>query len=137
MNRQTFILIIFTFVIKFCCGQQTYIAHYSVDKKLPIEKRVLVDSVNKVKFILDSTQTLIIAIDFNDKKIWSTNPHRDNHINNYRTEKPKIISFRLINPDPKRWDNWNDKSVIGISYSNSQFGLIDLKTGQFNFLGQD
>lgn len=137
MRRQITILIILISLGKVCCGQRTYFGHYSVDRKLPIEKRVLVDSVNKVKFILDSTQTFIIAVDFNYKKLWSTDPHRDNHIDNYRTDKSKIISYKLEKPDLKRSDEWKDKTVIVIGYNNSQFGLVDVKTGAFYFLGQD
>lgn len=118
-------------------NQFTYIAHYLENEKLPIEKRILVDSVNKVKFILDSTQTLIIAVDFNYKKIWSTDPWRDNKLRVYRTKRPTINYFELLGKEKAPgWEKLPD-NVIWVSYNNSQFGIVDQKTGNFRFLGQD
>ena len=136
--RKLVLLIVMVYKLTFSMyGQKmyTYVTHYLEENK--IEKRILVDTVNKVKFILDSTQTLIIAVDYNYKKIWSTDPWRDNKLQAYRTKRPIIIYFELMGKEKAPgWEKLPD-NVIWISYNNSQFGIIDQKTGKFRFLGQD
>ena len=98
----------------------------------------LIDSTTNNYFILDSTHTIIECFDTSGKSMWKTNPHKDNKLDNYRTDKPYIVYFEFTN------DYWcaegfveKGQAVIAISYVNTQFGVVNLKTGEFRFCGQD
>ena len=97
-----------------------------------VKKFLLIDSTTKTKFILDSTQIYITAIDSNGKQLWRTDPWKDNKLMVYRIKRPIIVHFRL------GYSAWSGKTqIIGIRYDNSQFGFIDKLTGKFTWLGQD
>jgi hypothetical protein len=108
----------------------TYISHY--DEPNRVKNYIIIDSVIKTRFILDSARIIVSAIDSSGKKLWQTDPWKDNHINEYRFKRPLIVMFDV-------WDgNWaHIKNAIWIVYNNSQFGAIDKATGKFTWLGQD
>jgi hypothetical protein len=85
-----------------------------------------------MKFILDTARINISAYDFSDKLIWTTNPRLEKRLKEYRVKDPVIVYFSL-----QKAAGTKDKDVIWISYSNSQFGTVDRRTGKFNFMGQD
>lgn len=118
----------------FMHSQSVYVGHAS--NKVKVKDRILTDEVNKMKFILDSTQTVIVAVDFNYKKIWATDPYRNNHLSEYKHKDPIIVTFEFAKTD-KDYKGWENREVIWITYSNSVFGFVDRKTGQFVDLGQD
>jgi hypothetical protein len=99
----------------------------------PGEPVKLIDSLTNNYFILDSAHIEITAYDKTGNMIWKTNPHKDNALQDYRTKNPFIVNFSFMT------DHWcsGKNKVISISYINSQFGYLELKTGNFHFCGQD
>ena len=118
--------------------RRLYAEHYASDishlhdTNYRVKKMILFDSLTKTKFILDSTQTYITAIDSTGKKLWETDPRKKSNMMIYRIKHPIITSFYF---SVNIWSN--HREVIGIGYDNSQFGMIDKATGEFTFLGQD
>jgi len=107
-------------------------------KKGPQKSVKLTDSISNDSYILDSAHITITAYDRFDKKIWSTDPYKDNSIEEYRTKRPIIINYGF----GKSPNYFPDKikeglKVIWITYNNTQFGFIDIKTGKYYYCGQD
>lgn len=122
------------FIPVFAHAQSAYKGH--VSPKFKVKNRFLIDTVNKMHFVLDSTQTVIVALDFNYRKIWSTDPYRSKHLEEYKHKNPVIVTFELAKTD-KDYRGWENRDVIWIAYSNSVFGFVDRKTGEFVDLGRD
>lgn len=93
---------------------------------------ILVDDSTKTKFILDTAQIEISAIDTTGKILWTTDPRKDGNLETYRVEHPTIVYFKLGFDE-----HTAHKDVIKIGYNNSQFGIVDKTTGKFTFHGQD
>ena len=135
MKNYAVLLAVLLLSTNICFGQKVveYIAHGTYENNLKI--LTLQDFVTKTKFILDSAQITITAVDINGKQLWLTDPWKDNKLKIYRVDRPIIVSFYLgkagwNSSDPK-------KEVIWIGYNNTQFGTLDKCTGKFTFLGQD
>ncbi len=98
----------------------------------------LIDSTTTNYFVLDSAHILISAFDKLNKKLWITDPYKDNSIEEYRTKRPIIIQYGFGESSRDYSDNVKKgQKVIWITYNNTQFGFIDLKTGKYHFCGQD
>lgn len=104
-----------------------YIRHYTEKDRIKID--TLIDKTNGVRFIIDKKRINIKAIDKLGKVIWKTDPSMDNKISEYRVKRPTVVFFAFRTKEKRE--------VIAISYSNSQFGYIDKKTGKYYFEGQD
>jgi len=129
MKRQLFILV-FLLSINFCDGQTGYVAHATLGNH--IKKFTLTDTISGTKFILDSTQIYVTAIDKSGKQLWRTDPWKDNKLEEYRVKRPIIVSFDFAN---NKWTN--NREVIWIVYNNTQFGIINKSNGKFTWFGQD
>ena len=128
MRRQLFILA-FLLCINFCQGQYV-IGHATL--KSNIKNYTLIDTISETKFILDSTQIYVTAVDKNGKQLWQTDPWKDNKIEEYRVKRPIIVLFEFAK---NKWTN--NKEVIWIVYNNTQFGIIDKSNGKFTWFGQN
>jgi len=97
------------------------------------------DTINNVTFTVDSTEITITAIDLFGNILWKTDPWKDNKLPIYRHNRPVIKYFALDTISSYFTDEkWHaGKKVISITHTNSQFGYVDRKTGEFFFLGQD
>ncbi len=104
-----------------------------------IQQVIIIDSITNNYYVLDSTHTTITAYSYSKQIIWKTNPRRDNHLPEYRRPNPVITYYQIGEYSNNRVGNLikRGEKVISIGYSNSQFGLLVLKTGKFIFLGQD
>jgi len=122
----TVIILIGTIILPTISNGQ-YINRYTVKDK--IKNDTLIDKTNGVRFIIDKKRINIKAIDKLGKVLWKTNLSIDNRIPEYKVKRPNVVFF-AFRPKEKR-------EVIAISYSNSQFGYIEKKTGKFHFEGQD
>ncbi len=136
------ILIAFIFSLtSFCIFSQTTVIYNAKGKVVggshikttPGKSMELVDSLTKNYYVLDSTHIYITAFDRTGKKIWKTDPYKDSHMEEYRTNRPIIVNFKF---DSDNWCSGKTK-VIWINYNNTQAGYLDLKTGKFSFCGQD
>ena len=104
----------------------------------------LIDSITHNSYVLDTSHTVITAYSESNNTIWVVNPRKDYPISYYRHKNPKVTYFRIFelstdwkkNYIPGTMDEMGNR-VISIRYSNSQSGMLDLKTGNFVWLGQD
>ena len=133
--KRTLILITLIFTIhQYCWAQKDtiyeYVGHATLENNL--KNSILIDDSTKIKYSLDSNQIFITAIDSNGRFLWRTDPWKDNKLMEYRVKRPIIVRFKFAN---NKWTE--NKEVIWISYNNTQFGIIDKKTGKFTWFGQD
>ena len=92
---------------------------------------VLKDSAG-TRYILDSVHVSIAAYDASGKKLWHTDPWKDANLPEYRTKRPVIVRFRLT----ASGKNMKIES-ISIVYNNTQFGIVNKATGNFEWFGQN
>jgi hypothetical protein len=97
-----------------------------------VTNRMLIDSVTKTRFILDTTQIYVEAIDKDGNLLWRTDPWKDSKSKSFKVLRPVIILFRIKNNVLT-----GNKNAIVIYYNSSLEGYLDEKTGAFTFLGQD
>jgi hypothetical protein len=83
------------------------------------------DTVTKIHFYFESDGRHVTAFTSDGKILWHRNPFVDSHLNPYRFTKPV---FEWIRPA---------KRGLEIGFNSSQFGILDEKTGDFEFEGQD
>jgi hypothetical protein len=124
-----------------CYGQQTRYISHAMLKGRP-KSDTLVDKLNSIKYILDSTRIFITAMNSAGKELWKTDPWKDNNLEAYRVKRPIIARFSF-----GEYPNYDEKQrrkakvkpteVIWISYNNTQFGIIDKSTRKFTWFGQD
>jgi hypothetical protein len=62
------------------------------------------------------------------------NPFVDAHLKPYRVAEPKIIYIGAPHP---RMIEGKKGSFVAVTFESTQCGLMDLKSGQFTFYGQD
>ncbi len=94
---------------------------------------LIIDSLTKNFYILDSSHSSITAYKSMKNVMWEINPYKKGGVNNYRHKNPTIWH---LNIEPKNRDGSGER-VLHVSYTNSQFGYIDLKSGEFHYQGQD
>lgn len=153
--KNILVLILTCMFIHGASGQINY--HYDINGSLFIEPGQsfsLYDFATQRKYVLDSTHTTISAFDKVGKLIWSTNPYKDNHLQEYREKFPFIrymafstekfapllttrCGFRLSIQEKYSRYYATSIRVISISYNNTQFGVIDLESGKFCSFGQN
>ena len=136
MKQALFFLPVLLLAANFCQGQQnappasTYTGHWTLQNN--VSTNALLDKEKKSRFILDSIQVHITAIDSNGTRLWSTDPWKDNNLTVYRVKRPVIVAFYFVK------NKFTDgKDAIWIVYNNTQFGFLEKDTGKFTWLGQD
>ena len=106
----------------------TYIAHYLEPFPGP---QAYKHPSGGTLFYIETDGRHVAAISNDGKLLWSRDPYKDAHLPFYRTDKPQIV---YIGPAP----NWYKQvGVVGISFNNSQAGVLKISNGDFKFLGQD
>jgi hypothetical protein len=115
----------------------TYVAHYSEPFHGPMTYR---DPDSQAIFYVESDGRHLARIGASGEIAWLKDPHADAKVEEYRFPNPQIVSIN----GPFRWQsNMVDElkplsgHALWIRYSNSQAGLIDMRTGAFTFMGQD
>lgn len=97
---------------------------------------VLTDTLTGTKYILDSARRVITAVNNTGKQLWQTDPRIDAKLHDYRSSRGQQIIYFKFNTDSDV--SYYFKGLgIDITYSNSQFGIINCQTGKFHFRGQD
>jgi hypothetical protein len=82
----------------------------------------------------------VAAISRDGKLLWTKDPYKDAHIPSYRTEKPQIVYIGSVAksiPDARPFAGREPDKFVAITFNNSQFGLLTISTGEFDFIGQD
>lgn len=129
--KLTTCLFIGTILSTTCFGQtQVYTGKASLERTL--NSKSLLDSKTGTKFILDSTNIFITAINIAGDTTWRTDPWKDSKLESYRVNRPIVVSMDFANNKQT-----NNKERIWIVYNNSQFGTLDKETGKFTWFGQD
>jgi hypothetical protein len=96
-----------------------------------VTEYTLVDNELKMKFVLDSARINISAFDFSGNLMWKTDAWLDNKLVVHKVDRPTIVYYSFLDQGVE------NKDVITITYSSSQFGTVDRRTGEFKSLGKD
>jgi hypothetical protein len=133
--RATHVLVILLFAVCFGASQETttYIGHYLEPFPGP---QIYKDPKGGTLFYVETDGRHVAAISDNGKLLWSKDPFKDAHLPFYRTEKPQIV---YIGPAPKgvHPPGHDSNEFVSIAFNSSQFGLLRMSNGDFEFLGQD
>ena len=90
------------------------------------------DKVTGFIYELQSDRRTIIAKKPDGEILWKINPFKDAGLEPYRVAHPFIYYFgRSSNTSNLKGP------VLGITFTSSQFGDIELQTGKFHWRGQD
>jgi hypothetical protein len=78
----------------------------------------------------------VAAISADGKLLWNRDPYKDAHLEFYRADKPQIVyigaALKWQIPKSEKLEKF-----VGISFNNSQFGVMRISDGEFYFSGQD
>jgi hypothetical protein len=98
--------------------------------------QVFKDSASGTLLYIESDGRHVAAISHDGKLLWNRDPFKDAHLPFYRTEKPQIV---YILPASKSQIPAGEKpdKFVGVSFNNSQFGVMRIGDGDFYFVGQD
>lgn len=96
-----------------------------------------VETNSGINFVIESDGRHVTASSSDGKVLWRKDPFIDAHLEFYRTTNPQIIYIGKPNKRSEEYWLKKDKHVIEILYNSSQFGDLDIKTGDFFFGGQD
>jgi hypothetical protein len=78
----------------------------------------------------------VAAISSDGKLLWNRDPFKDAHLKFYRTEKPRIFYIGPVLKSNLPHSGEPDM-FVQIDFNSSQFGLLRISNGDFEFLGQD
>ena len=110
---------------------EQYIAHATLPYQGPV---AYADKTLQVVFYAETDGRHLSAITFDGKVLWTRSPFVDAKLEPYRMAEPRIV--RIGPPLP-----WMIKAAKGafvaIAFESTQFGLVDVKSGDFVLLGQD
>jgi hypothetical protein len=94
------------------------------------------DSATGITFYVESDGLHVAAISKEGKILWVRDPFHDAKLNDYRTHKPQIVFIGkgswVVNGVLRK-----DIPTIRIGFNSSQFGVMKMSDGEFQFLGQD
>jgi hypothetical protein len=126
--RQTLQIFLLTMILTSCSRQES---GSWVGLRDGVTEHTLVDNELRMRFVLDSARINIFAYDFSGNLIWRTDPWLDNKLVIHKVNRPTIVyySFQHLGVE--------NKEVISITYSSTQFGTVDRRTGKFQNLGKD
>jgi len=124
------LLLLIVLVVTVFSSRAQYVGHATLSTSHKAD--TLVDNLTSTKFILDTSRIFITAIDANGKQLWKTDPWKDNKLDAYRVKRPILAEFYFVNNL-----HTNNQEVIWIIYNNTQFGIVDKRTGKFTWFGQD
>jgi hypothetical protein len=111
-------------------AQTPYVSHYLVD----CGPRSYTDPASGIVFSVERDGVHLVATGPDGKLLWRRAPHADAHVPKYRTDAPCIADLG----GPQEWmTKGKPGHYVGLSFNNSQSGLIDVATGDFIFEGQD
>jgi hypothetical protein len=91
----------------------------------------------RILFYVESDGRHVTAINPDGKILWSREPFGDAHLEFYRTKTPRIVYIQRID-DAHNWMlKGKSGKYIGTRFNSSQSGILDVKTGDFTFMGQN
>ena len=113
----------------------TYVGKYDQPFPGPQAYR---DADSGIIFYVESDGRHVAALSNEGKVLWHRDPFTDAKLQPYRTKQPRIVWIG----QPLKWmvEAMSSKGrgkFISVSYNSSQAGVMDIKTGDFTFMGQD
>ena len=92
------------------------------------------DKESGITFYVESDGRHVAALNAEGKILWHRDPFVEAKLEPYRFERPVIVF--IGQPHPTSIEDRKGK-FIAISFNSSQFGILDVATGNFTFLGND
>ncbi len=111
-----------------------YVTHFSEPFRGP---QGYFDQPSGAIYYVESDGKHLAKIERNGRPVWVREPHADAQVEFYRTPDPKIVGVGPLTPWMLKAVQFPKHRYVAIRYSNSQFGVVDVETGRFEFLGQD
>ena len=129
------LLIVFLAMIWLSAAQEstTYVDVYLRPFPGP---RVYRDPNSGTLFYVETDGRHVAAISGDGKLLWIRDPFKDAHLDSYRTKKPQIVYIGPVSKSNPHTGTEPEK-FVAITFNNSQFGLLTISSGDFQFLGQD
>ena len=92
------------------------------------------DPESKITFYVESDGRHVAAISEEGKMLWVRDPFVDAKLKPYRHPRPFIV--KIERPSENDIGSIEGHFVM-VSFSSSQFGILDIQNGKFIWLGQD
>jgi hypothetical protein len=105
-----------------------------LDKSYDPHPLIYKDSETGLIFYVEGDGRHITALTPEGKILWRRDPFADAKLGPYRYERPVIV---YVGPEAKHEINGHTGRFIGISFNSSQFGVMNVGTGDFIFEGND
>ncbi|MGO8930585.1 MAG: hypothetical protein ACLQU3_27325 [Limisphaerales bacterium] len=108
----------------------------------PQASRSYRDSNSGTIFYLESDGHHVVALDREGKVLWCRQPALDGNLPPYSKMQPRanplIVWIGALSENEKeRLKNTGSGKFIGISFNSRQAGVLDVKSGDFTFQGQN
>lgn len=133
--RRTYAVLILLGVVCFGVAQDTtsYAGHYLRSFPGP---QVYKDPQTGTALYVETDGRHVAAISKDGKLRWNRDPFKDAHLEFYRTKNPQIVYVGPASKSSPHSGRQTDR-FVAITFNNSQFGLLRISDGKFEFLGQD
>ncbi len=101
------------------------------------------DDRSSIMLYVESDGRHVAAIDSSGKLLWVRNPFEESKECPYRTPRPIIRKLERVEVPKEIADIYKNQNFnihhnfIQVTFDSSQFGLLDLETGDYFFEGQD
>ena len=132
-TRRLAISLTFTVGLGMAQETTTYVAHYLEPFRGP---QVYKDLHSGTTLYVETDGRHVAAISGDGRLLWIRDPFKDAHLDSYRTKKPQIVSIGPVSKSNPHAGTEPEK-FVAITFNNSQFGLLTISSGNFQFLGQD
>jgi hypothetical protein len=105
----------------------------------PTKPLAFKDSMTGILIYAESDGRHVAGIDRDGKILWHRNPFEDAKLEPYRTRRPVVSFIGHAHESTLRTMKSRGKQgpFVGLSFNSTQSGLLDVKTGDFFFIGQD
>ena len=104
------------------------------EESAPLGPKTYKDPKSGTIFYVESDGRHLSAINKDGRLLWTKNPFVDAKLEPYRYKNPTIIYVGASKnkPELSKHDRY-----ISISYNSTDFGDVNVKTGQFHYGGRD
>jgi hypothetical protein len=141
--KKIFLITFFIFFTFFIYGQSTGVNNVETNSKtfnIPLTefKARLFEPFSNTQFYLDTACVYVTAMTSKGDTLWRIDPWKDNNLETYKTDRPKIKEFDFYKTTLKIADKFNinkGELIIWIEYDNTQYGIITITNGKFYYLG--
>jgi hypothetical protein len=118
----------------------TFMAAVPPGPELPSKPVSFRDNQTGILLYVETDGRHLAALGADGKLLWVRNPFEDSKSCPYRTIRPKLIGIAPLPPALERQAMYYMKRngpFVEIAFNSSQFGAVDLTTGDYLELGQN